>query len=425
VPVLSFKMESSLWIAQVLLGILFLVPSIDSGAVQLDPDNIDMTIASNKFVFINFYADWCRFSQMLAPLWDEGADKISSELADQGVLVGKVDCDAHGTLGTKYHITKYPTIKYVINGEIGKKEYRGKRSAEGFLEFVQEQIRSPIVEVSDAKELNELEDKKMYVIGYFEKKDTVEHENFKKVAESLKDACMFYAGFGEVVDKLHPPGEDIIAFRPSKARSNEEDEAFLGNLRNSDEFSAWAQEKCNPLVREITFENAEELTEEGLPFLILFHNPDDTDSIKEYNDLVKNELLGERSQVTFLTADGVKFAHPLHHLGKSKDDLPLIAVDSFRHMYLFPKYEDMRTPGKIRQFLQDLYSGKLHREFHYGPDDGEDNKEEDNVVVIDATGHIPREKETREKRESRVPPDSQFQHLKPSDNRYSFRHDEF
>jgi hypothetical protein len=24
--------------------------------------------------------------------------------------------------------------------------------------------------------------------------------------------------------------------------------------------------------------------------------------------------------------------------------------------------------GKVRQFLMDLYSGKLHREFHYGPD---------------------------------------------------------
>ena len=35
-------------------------------------------------------------------------------------------------------------------------------------------------------------------------------------------------------------------------------------------------------------------------------------------------------QVTFLTADGLKFAHPLHHLGKSKEDLPLIAIDSFR-----------------------------------------------------------------------------------------------
>jgi hypothetical protein len=39
-----------------------------------------------------------------------------------------------------------------------------------------------------------------------------------------------------------------------------------------DEFSIWAADKCTPLVREITFENAEELTEEGLPFLILVIN---------------------------------------------------------------------------------------------------------------------------------------------------------
>jgi hypothetical protein len=28
-------------------------------------------------------------------------------------------------------------------------------------------------------------------------------------------------------------------------------------------------------------------------------------------------------------------------------------------------------PFFFSQFLQDLYSGKLHREFHYGPDKGE------------------------------------------------------
>ncbi len=37
-------------------------------------------------------------------------------------------------------------------------------------------------------------------------------------------------------------------------------------------------------------------------------------------------------------------------------------------MYLFPSYADMETPGRLKQFLADLYSGKLHREFHYGPD---------------------------------------------------------
>lgn len=39
--------------------------------------------------------------------------------------------------------------------------------------------------------------------------------------------------------------------------------------------------------------------------------------------------------VNFLTADGLKFSHPLHHLGKTSNDLPVLAIDSFRHMYLF------------------------------------------------------------------------------------------
>lgn len=46
--------------------------------------------------------------------------------------------------------------------------------------------------------------------------------------------------------------------------------------------------------REITFENAEELTEEGLPFLILFHAQNDTESLKSYKTIVENQLLSEK-----------------------------------------------------------------------------------------------------------------------------------
>jgi hypothetical protein len=46
--------------------------------------------------------------------------------------------------------------------------------------------------------------------------------------------------------------------------------------------------------------------------------------------------------ITAVTADGVLFAHPLHHLGKSKNDLPLVAIDSFRHMYVLPNFEDIK-----------------------------------------------------------------------------------
>lgn len=35
-------------------------------------------LASNELVFINFYADWCRFSNLLQPIFDEAADMVIS-----------------------------------------------------------------------------------------------------------------------------------------------------------------------------------------------------------------------------------------------------------------------------------------------------------------------------------------------------------
>ena len=112
--------------------------------------------------------------------------------------------------------------------------------------------------------------------------------------------------------------------------------------------------------------------------------------------------------INFLTADGLKFAHPLHHLGKSTSDLPLIAIDSFRHMYLFNNFQDIFIPGKLKQFLNDLYTGKLHREFHYGPDT-------DKNEVPQINGQV---------RAPTSPPESTFKKLAPSKNRYTLLRDE-
>ena len=53
------------------------------------------------------------------------------------------------------------------------------------------------------------------------------------------------------------------------------------------------------------------------------------------------------------------------------NDCPVIAIDSFSHMYVFKKSFDeiVRLPHLLT-FANDLHSGKLHREFHHGPDPG-------------------------------------------------------
>lgn len=379
----------------------------DSGAVSLTQASIDTTLATNELVFINFYAEWCRFSNLLAPIFEEAAEKVMAEFQTPGqVVMGKVDCDKENSIATRFHITKYPTLKVIRNGQPAKREYRGQRSAEAFYNFIKKQLEDPIKEFGDLADLKSLDMKKRIIIGFFDQKDCPEYNTFRRVATNLKDDCQFHVGFGRIVAQMHPAGQPIIVFRPDVALSNERDETYNGSLVNYDEMNVWMSEKCVPLVREITFENAEELTEEGLPFLILFHKPGDDETIKRFKDIVQRDLISEKQNVNILTADGERFAHPLHHLGKGQDDLPLIAIDSFRHMYLFKDVNEMDVPGKLRQFIQDLYSGKLHREFHHGPDP-------DEIQAIEGKVGPPT-----------TPPESSFKKLGPSKNRYTLLRDE-
>jgi len=39
--------------------------------------------------------------------------------------MGKVDCDKESSVASRFHITKYPTLKIIRNGQPTKREYRG------------------------------------------------------------------------------------------------------------------------------------------------------------------------------------------------------------------------------------------------------------------------------------------------------------
>ena len=66
---------------------------------------------------------------------------------------------------------------------------------------------SPVKEFTSLSEVEKTDDKKRTAIGYFETKESVEYQNFQKVASILKDDCIFQAGFGEVTEHMHPPGK--------------------------------------------------------------------------------------------------------------------------------------------------------------------------------------------------------------------------
>ena len=41
--------------------------------------NVFLSTATNDIMLLNFYAEWCRFSQMLKPVFDKAADMLQDD----------------------------------------------------------------------------------------------------------------------------------------------------------------------------------------------------------------------------------------------------------------------------------------------------------------------------------------------------------
>ena len=50
----------------------------------------------------------------------------------------------------------------------------------------------------------------------------------------------------------------------------------------------------------------QELTEEGIPFLILFHHPDDIESPKKFSQVVQSHLMKEKGLLSAVTCNDIQ-----------------------------------------------------------------------------------------------------------------------
>ncbi|CAF1105291.1 unnamed protein product [Adineta steineri] len=419
--------------------VFFYLTYVNGGAIQLTSSNIDSVLSSHDVVLVNFYANWCRFSQMLDPIYNELADKVAKEFPQHGLIaIGKVDSDADNAIAAKYHVNKYPTLKLIRHGLLTKREYRGARQVDAFMDFIRKQIVTEITKLSTPSDLFTLDTKKRYIVGHFDDENSDNYKMFMKIAGLLRDECHFVASVNKDDFKNERPLTDVIYYRPPQGL-NEKDMYYMGGINEQEALLTWSREKCIPLVREITFANAEELTDEGLPFLILFHKSDDHESVVAFEREVAKQLMNERTNINCLHADGAQFLHPLQHLGKSMNDLPLIAIDSFKHMFLFPDINEMSKDGKLLQFVKDLHSEKLHRDFHNPPPatqptttttvspnaDGSESKSK-HIPKTSSTANVDQPANNAKQflnpgSHSSAPPESVFIHLSPNRQRYSFR----
>jgi len=109
-----------------------------SSVVDLTPDNFDSVVDGSKHVFVEFFAPWCGHCKNLAPVWDELGEAMKSQ---GDVVIAKVDADSHRSLGEKFGVSGFPTLKLFKKGAdtSAPSDFNGGRELDDLVKFVNEE----------------------------------------------------------------------------------------------------------------------------------------------------------------------------------------------------------------------------------------------------------------------------------------------
>jgi len=111
-------------------------PTFDnSEVIDLIPSNIDKFILGGKPALVEFFAPWCGHCKNLAPVYEELAQNFAFAKKDK-LTIAKVDADREKSLGSRFGIQGFPTIKYFDGKSDKPEEYNGGRDLESLTEFL-------------------------------------------------------------------------------------------------------------------------------------------------------------------------------------------------------------------------------------------------------------------------------------------------
>lgn len=83
--------------------------------ININQQNFDEIIKSDKKILIDFYADWCGPCRMVAPFVEEIANE------NPQYVVGKINVDAEPELAAAFGVSSIPMLAVLKDGKVVNK----------------------------------------------------------------------------------------------------------------------------------------------------------------------------------------------------------------------------------------------------------------------------------------------------------------
>ncbi|KAB0796163.1 hypothetical protein PPYR_10768 [Photinus pyralis] len=327
---------------------------IESGILILDKDNFERAITGNEYIFVMFYAPWCKDSQELEPEFTKAAKETSNLKIP--VKLAKINASDEIELRAKYHILGFPVLQLFRRGTPLK--YHGNRNSKKIASWLKDQVRPSARELRTIQEATKTvigED--MVIIGFFEG-PSEQLKKFLKIADSFERPPFTFSFDRESRSKFGNASHPIVLFKNfdyNKAVFDEE--LTLENVQT------FVKIESSLLITELNEKNADTIFQGQVQtFVLLFASKKapTTDSVVE---LLKPFAREYRKSMTFLliNTDDKSNMDTLEFFKLRLQDTPTVVIASHKNNAEKYKMDAPLTGDNLQRFFQDFNSKRLPR----------------------------------------------------------------
>jgi len=248
----------------------------------LNEDNFVEAISINRFLLVDFYAEWCGHCRNLAPEFSKAAEILANH--DPPIYLAKVEASINLNIAKKYNIDAFPTIKFFEEGE--PEEYTGMKKADYIVNWVLRKSDRHVVELNSSNDVEKFNERNESCVVFFGI-DSDLFSVYHMVAKYNENYLFAYCYSDDCLDHFNAKHGQVTVFKKFDEKRNDLTVHF-----NESILLSFLTQSLNPKVLEFNDKTSDLIFEKRTPgiFFYIDKNSYDAEKIKELALLLSEHI---------------------------------------------------------------------------------------------------------------------------------------
>lgn len=326
----------------------------EEDVLVLTTDNFEDAVKEFKLLLVEFYAPWCGHCKALAPEYAKAAKALKDEKLD--IRLAKVDATVETSLGEKFGVRGYPTVKFFRDGH--PSDYQGPREAVGIVNWLKKKTgpaAATFDAVADAKAFAEKDE--VAVLGFFKDVESAAAKAFLGVALETDDIPFGITSNADVFSEFKVTGDAVVLFKKFDEGRND-----LTENIDADHIKDFIQGNRLPSVIDFTPETAQKIFSGPVKNHLLLFASKSADYFQEKRQVLASVSPLFKGRVLFIVidADDEDSGRILEFFGIKKEECPAVRyINLAQDMTKYKPDSTEITVESLQKFVGDILNGKL------------------------------------------------------------------